>query len=152
MDALLGTGARGPVEGLLARSHRRREPPRSVSDRLRRGHSLRTTSRHRRSPRPGRPPPTTRSLSPRRKSGCLNWPVAILSANLSCCDIGSPPELIEEVGQGDSALARAARIRRISLCPANPSGNKGDYGHALIVAGCLGKSGAAVLPRGRPCA
>ena len=29
--------------------------------------------------------------------------------------------------------------------PRKPAGNKGDYGHALIVAGSVGKSGAAVL-------
>ena len=60
-------------------------------------------------------------------------------------EIGSPPELVEEVGKRKFALARAARVRAVRDCRAKPDGNKGNYGHALIVAGSVGKSGAAVM-------
>jgi hydroxyethylthiazole kinase-like uncharacterized protein yjeF len=58
--------------------------------------------------------------------------------------IGSPPALIEEIGKGrlrwsePSEFAPFARARKAD-------GNKGDYGHALVVAGAVGKTGAAVL-------
>ncbi len=58
--------------------------------------------------------------------------------------IGSPPELIVEIGKGNLRWSDAdesafyARPRHIEW-------NKGDFGHALIVAGSVGKSGAAVL-------
>jgi NAD(P)H-hydrate epimerase len=60
------------------------------------------------------------------------------------CDIGSPLDLVSEVGRSDlhwsepSEFAPFAKRRKAD-------GNKGDYGHALIVAGSVGKSGAAVL-------
>jgi hydroxyethylthiazole kinase-like uncharacterized protein yjeF len=63
---------------------------------------------------------------------------------LVVCDIGSPLDLVSEVGRSDlhwsepSEFAPFAKRRKAD-------GNKGDYGHALIVAGSVGKSGAAVL-------
>jgi ADP-dependent NAD(P)H-hydrate dehydratase / NAD(P)H-hydrate epimerase len=58
--------------------------------------------------------------------------------------IGSPPPLVEEVGRGNLRWSEAAEFSRFAA-PRNPGGNKGDYGHALIVAGSVGKTGAAVL-------
>ncbi len=59
-------------------------------------------------------------------------------------DIGSPAELIEDVGKGHSRWSEPREFARFAL-PRRPAGNKGDYGHALVVAGSVGKSGAAVL-------
>ncbi len=59
-------------------------------------------------------------------------------------DIGSPPDLISKVGGGRLHWAEPNEFERFAA-RRKPDGNKGDYGHALIVAGSVGKSGAAVL-------
>ena len=74
----------------------------------------------------------------------------LLSANAECCGalvvraIGSPGELIEEQGKvgprwaGPEEFAKLTMVRRADS-------HKGLYGHVLVVAGSVGKSGAAVL-------
>jgi ADP-dependent NAD(P)H-hydrate dehydratase / NAD(P)H-hydrate epimerase len=59
-------------------------------------------------------------------------------------DIGSPPELIDEIAKGDYRWLDAREFEDFAT-PRRSAGNKGDYGHALIVAGSVGKTGAAVL-------
>ncbi len=59
-------------------------------------------------------------------------------------EIGSPPDLIREIGNGKLFWSEPGEFAIFSL-PRAPGGHKGDYGHALIVAGSVGKSGAAVL-------
>jgi NAD(P)H-hydrate epimerase len=59
-------------------------------------------------------------------------------------EIGTPPELIEsdphlKIHWIEPSEFRALPLRR------DPAANKGTYGHALILAGSLGKSGAAIL-------
>jgi ADP-dependent NAD(P)H-hydrate dehydratase / NAD(P)H-hydrate epimerase len=63
---------------------------------------------------------------------------------LAVGQIGSPPGLIEELGKGTSHWSEAGEFRQFTI-PRPAESNKGDYGHALIVAGSVGKSGAAVL-------
>ncbi len=58
--------------------------------------------------------------------------------------IGSPPELIEELGKGSLRWSDAAEFVQFAQAR-RAEGNKGDYGNALVVAGSVGKSGAAVL-------
>ncbi len=58
--------------------------------------------------------------------------------------IGSPPALIEETGKGRLRWSEADEFAAFAI-PRKAAGNKGDYGHALVVAGSVGKSGAAVL-------
>ncbi len=58
--------------------------------------------------------------------------------------IGSPPALIEEMGKGNLRWSDSSEFSGYAI-PRKAEGNKGDYGHALIVAGSVGKSGAAVL-------
>ena len=58
--------------------------------------------------------------------------------------IGSPAALVEEIGKGSLRWSEACEFAPYAL-PRRAEGNKGDYGHALIVAGSVGKSGAAVL-------
>jgi ADP-dependent NAD(P)H-hydrate dehydratase / NAD(P)H-hydrate epimerase len=58
--------------------------------------------------------------------------------------IGSPPELIEEMGKGNLRWSEPAEFAQFAI-PRKADGNKGDYGHALVVAGSVGKTGAAVL-------
>ena len=58
--------------------------------------------------------------------------------------IGSPYDLIDEIGKGNLRWSEPAEFARFAN-PRKPEGHKGDYGHALIVAGSVGKTGAAVL-------
>ena len=64
--------------------------------------------------------------------------------DLTVRDIGSPRDLIRESGKGNLRWTEASEFTFFAL-RRRPEGNKGDYGHALIVAGSVGKSGAAVL-------
>jgi ADP-dependent NAD(P)H-hydrate dehydratase / NAD(P)H-hydrate epimerase len=59
-------------------------------------------------------------------------------------EIGSPRDLVSEVGRGNLTWSEPGEFAVFGL-PRKPEGHKGDYGHALIVAGSVGKSGAAVL-------
>jgi NAD(P)H-hydrate epimerase len=64
--------------------------------------------------------------------------------DLAIRQIGTPPELVEEIGKGNLRWSEADEFKFFAA-PRKPEGYKGDYGHALIVAGSVGKSGAAVL-------
>jgi ADP-dependent NAD(P)H-hydrate dehydratase / NAD(P)H-hydrate epimerase len=59
-------------------------------------------------------------------------------------EIGSPLELVEEVGKGNVRWLEPREFSEFAM-PRKPDGNKGNYGHALVVAGSVGKSGAAVM-------
>jgi NAD(P)H-hydrate epimerase len=63
---------------------------------------------------------------------------------LMVCEIGSPRELVEETGKGKLRWSEPQEFIQFSQ-PRKPEGHKGTYGHALIVAGSVGKSGAAIL-------
>jgi NAD(P)H-hydrate epimerase len=63
---------------------------------------------------------------------------------LEVADIGSPSSLVEEIGQGPLRWVEPQEFAQLPLVRAVDS-HKGLYGHALIVAGSLGKSGAAVM-------
>ena len=64
--------------------------------------------------------------------------------SLRVANIGSPPSLIEEVGQGALRWSEPGEFAELPLIRAS-DGHKGLYGHILVVAGSLGKSGAAVM-------
>src|SRR6202790_3709207 len=74
----------------------------------------------------------------------------LVSADAACTgalevrQIGSPAELVEQLGQGKLRWASAEEFAQLPLVRAADS-NKGTFGHVLLVAGALGKSGAAVL-------
>lgn len=74
----------------------------------------------------------------------------LISADAACTgalevrQIGSPAELVEELGKGEVRWASAEEFAELPLVRAADS-NKGAFGHALLVAGALGKSGAAML-------
>ncbi len=59
-------------------------------------------------------------------------------------NIGSPAALVEEVGKGALRWAEPEEFAELPLVRAM-DGHKGLYGHILIVAGSLGKSGAAIM-------
>ena len=145
VDALLGTGVRGPVEGLLAEviaDVNRRDPlPDQATVAVDIPSGLNADS--------GEFTPscveadwTVTFTAP--KVGMFRGNAERMVGDLLVRDIGSPPELVAEVGKGnlrwsDAKESEAFAVRR------KPEGHKGDYGHALIVAGSVGKTGAAVL-------
>jgi hydroxyethylthiazole kinase-like uncharacterized protein yjeF len=78
------------------------------------------------------------------KIGQLVGVDAAATGALEVRQIGSPAELVEELGQGELRWASAEEFAELPLVRAADS-NKGTFGHVLLVAGALGKSGAAVL-------
>jgi hydroxyethylthiazole kinase-like uncharacterized protein yjeF len=64
--------------------------------------------------------------------------------SLRVANIGSPAALVEEVGKGTLRWAEPQEFAELPLVR-SADGHKGKYGHVLVVAGSLGKSGAAVL-------
>ncbi len=149
VDALLGTGLRGPVTGLLAKA---------ISD-------VNEFSNNATAARPSliisvdmpsglpsdgeaaegpvlRAHKTVTFTAP--KIGQLISRDAPATGALEVRQIGSPSELVEEIGQGQLRWASAEEFGKLPLVRATDS-NKGTYGHVLLVAGSTGKSGAAVL-------
>jgi len=64
--------------------------------------------------------------------------------HLSVRDIGSPPALVEKTGTGNLRWSGTDEFAAFAV-HRRAEGQKGDYGHALVVAGSIGKTGAAVL-------
>ena len=63
---------------------------------------------------------------------------------LEVCAIGSPAALVEEIGKGTLRWAGPDEFAGLPLIRSVKS-HKGTFGHVLLVAGSLGKSGAAIL-------
>jgi len=148
VDALLGTGVRGAVEGLL------REAIEAVNGRRREQTAVAVDI-------PSGAPSDTGDAQgavieadytvtfTAPKIGMLFGKVNECCGELLVREIGSPRELIEEIGKaeigkGNLRWSEPGEFAEFAL-PRKPAGNKGDYGHALIVAGAVGKTGAAVL-------
>jgi NAD(P)H-hydrate epimerase len=148
VDALLGTGLTGPVEGLL----------RGVIEDVNR------------LPESGLPP-NVRVVAVDIPSGlpsdCGITGGPVVRADFTVtftapkvgqlvsrdCDrvgkllvrsIGTPPELLEDDPKLKLHWLEPGEFRALPL-KRRPDAHKGDYGHALIVAGSRGKTGAAVL-------
>jgi hydroxyethylthiazole kinase-like uncharacterized protein yjeF len=145
VDALLGTGVRGRIEGLLAEvieglNHATRAPGSSVvSVDIPSGLHADT----------GEVPSvalvadyTVTFTAP--KMGLLVGAADRHVGRLLVRDIGSPPPLIDELGESHVHWTEPSELSKFAV-PRAPTGHKGDYGHALVVAGSVGKSGAAVL-------
>jgi ADP-dependent NAD(P)H-hydrate dehydratase / NAD(P)H-hydrate epimerase len=78
------------------------------------------------------------------KTGQLTGTRAEACGTLQVASIGSPSKLIEETGKGTVRWAGPDEFTGMPLVRAADS-HKGTFGHAVIVAGARGKSGAAVL-------
>jgi hydroxyethylthiazole kinase-like uncharacterized protein yjeF len=78
------------------------------------------------------------------KTGQLTGTGSEACGALQVVNIGSPKELIEETGKGSLRWAGPDEFSGFSLVRAADS-HKGTFGHAAIIAGARGKSGAAVL-------
>lgn len=148
VDALLGTGLKGPVEGLLAQiiedmnAHASEHPsrrPRIVSVDMPSGLASDAEDF-------GGPvivaDATVTLTAP--KLGQMISARADRAGKLIVAQIGTPPELLDDDPHLKLHWLEPSEFRRLPLVR-RADANKGTYGHALIVAGSLGKSGAALL-------
>jgi len=143
VDALLGTGVRGPIEGPLTQivSAINQHPPGCAVVAVDVPSGLNADS--------GKGPGpvvaadyTVTFTAP--KPGLLLGAGPRHTGELVVREIGSPPALVEETGKGKLRWSAVREFAQFAI-PRKASGHKGDYGHALIVAGSVGKSGAAVM-------
>ena len=149
VDALLGTGVRGAASGLIGQA---------IED-------VNRLSRGATAARPGWivavDTPSGLLADGEATTGPVlkaHWTVTftapkigqLISSQAGCCgqlvvrEIGSPGALVEEVGKGTLRLAGVDEFAGLPLIRAAEA-YKGSYGHVLVVAGSLGKSGAAVM-------
>jgi ADP-dependent NAD(P)H-hydrate dehydratase / NAD(P)H-hydrate epimerase len=149
VDALLGTGIRGGAKGLIARA---------IED-------VNRLSRNATAPRPGWIVAVDISSGLPSDGEPASGPVLrahltvtftapkvgqLIGVDSACCgqlvvrSIGSPEALVEEVGKGTLRWAGPDEFVGLPL-QRTADANKGSYGHVLVVAGSLGKSGAAVM-------
>ncbi|MCC6848221.1 MAG: NAD(P)H-hydrate dehydratase [Deltaproteobacteria bacterium] len=77
------------------------------------------------------------------KIGTVILPGARYAGEIAIVDIGLPAEAVAEVAPRTEAVSAldAARLLR----PRNPEAHKGTHGHLAVIAGGLGKTGAAIL-------
>ncbi|SRR5579875_71822 len=143
VDALLGTGVRGPVEGLLRRAveavNSRKPKTPVVAVDIPSGLNADTGEIAGVAVRADF---TVTFTAP--KLGFFYGGAAEYLGQVAVRDIGSPPELIDEISQSRMRWSDAAEFARFAI-PRKAEGHKGDYGHVLVVAGSVGKTGAAVL-------
>jgi len=143
VDALLGTGVRGPVEGLMREAiddiNRRRPECAVVAVDIPSGLSADTGEIQGAAVAANY---TVTFTAP--KVGFFLGTAYLQVGQLFVREIGSPHELIEEIGKGQLRWLEPREFTKFAI-PRHASGHKGDYGHVLIVAGSVGKSGAAVM-------
>jgi len=149
IDALLGTGIRGAATGLIAQA---------IEDVNRLSHgataakpawivAVDTPSGLPSDGEPAAGPIIQAHLTvtfTAPKVGQLVSPQAGCCGQLVVREIGSPAALIEETGKGTLRWAGPDEFAGLPLIRAAES-HKGTYGHVLLVAGSLGKSGAAIM-------
>ena len=149
IDAIFGTGFRGAVSGVIAKA---------IEDINQ--HSQRATSAH-----PslilavdtpsGLPSDGQAAEGPvlfahrtvtftAPKPGQLISKDAVAVGALEVVGIGSPAALVEEIGKSNLRWIEPTEFANFSFVRTVDS-NKGLYGHVLVVAGSLGKSGAAIM-------
>ncbi|HEV8209547.1 MAG TPA: NAD(P)H-hydrate dehydratase [Vicinamibacterales bacterium] len=71
-------------------------------------------------------------------------PAEMRAGDIVIADIGIPGEVLESLDGPHVDLLTRASMREL-ITPRTQDSHKGDYGHVLIVAGSLGKTGAAHL-------
>ena len=78
------------------------------------------------------------------KIGLLLSPGTDYAGTLKVIDIGIPKNLVEEE-KIQAHLLEEEDIRQFLSVPRRPDTHKGDYGHLLVIAGSVGKTGAAAM-------
>jgi NAD(P)H-hydrate epimerase len=149
VDALLGTGLRGPASGLIAQAIERIN---QYSKNATVAHPSLILAVDTPSGLPSdgqaaegpvlRAHLTVTFTAP--KVGQLVSRDASYCGQLFIRPIGTPDSLVEEVGQGIIRWSGPDEFASLPLVRAADS-HKGTFGHVLLLAGSLGKSGAAVL-------
>src|SRR5471032_2516122 len=71
-------------------------------------------------------------------------PAETRAGDIVIADIGIPSEVIDGLDGPHVDLLTRASMREL-ITPRQPDSHKGDYGHVFLVAGSLGKTGAAFL-------
>ena len=149
VDALLGTGLRGAAEGLVAEAIEEinRVAQNATAPRPALIIAVDTPSGL---PSDGEPAAGPVLFTHRTVTFTAPKIGQLESSHAACCgaldvvQIGSPRSLVEEVGKSDLRWAEPAEFANLALIRKWDS-NKGVYGHALLVAGATGKTGAAIL-------
>jgi NAD(P)H-hydrate epimerase len=140
VDAILGTGLTRAAQGLLQQAiHDLNAPPGfKVSVDVPSGLSSDTGEI------PGEAVGADLTVALATPKVChLLPPACSLSGRLEVVDIGIPEPVLESVG---SLLQTVEPASLRGFLPARtPDAHKGDFGHLLIVAGSVGKPGAAVM-------
>jgi hydroxyethylthiazole kinase-like uncharacterized protein yjeF len=142
VDALLGTGVRGPATGAIAGAIE------AVNIAAAEGRPVLALDLPSGLPSDGEAPagPVVRARVTVTfglpKLGLILPAGAALAGQLEIADLGIPRAWLEE--GIPTALIEAADVR--ALLPLRPAeAHKGSYGHLLVVAGSVGRTGAAVL-------
>jgi hydroxyethylthiazole kinase-like uncharacterized protein yjeF len=149
IDALLGTGLRGAAEGLIAQVI---EEVNRISKNATAANPILILAVDTPSGLPSDGEPASGPvLTAHRtvtftapKIGQLESHHAAQVGALDVVQIGSPRSLVEEVGKGSLRWVEPNEFAQLPLVRKWDS-NKGVYGNALLVAGSVGKSGAAIL-------
>jgi hydroxyethylthiazole kinase-like uncharacterized protein yjeF len=149
VDALLGTGLRGAASGLMARAI---EDINRVSRKVTTPHFASIIAVDTPSGLPSDGPEAEGPVLWAQKTVTFTAPKigqlisrdsAAIGA-LKVVNIGSPAALVEETGKGTLRWIEPEEFAGLPLVrPVD--GHKGMFGHVLVVAGSLGKSGAAVM-------
>ena len=156
VDALLGTGLTGPVKGLLAAvihdvnaaAHGQSSgngPSRIhiVSIDMPSGLPSDISSEDVQKEAPVIAAEATVTFTA-PKFGQMVSPLADHVGKLIVCQIGTPPALLEEDSRLTAHWLEPGEFTSLPMVRRRDA-NKGSFGHALVVAGSLGKSGAALL-------
>ena len=147
VDALLGTGLRGPVEGLLAsviadvNAARIKHGARASVVSVDMPSGLSSDAEDFGGPVVSADFTVTLTAP---KLGQMVSPRAASCGVLVVRNIGTPPELLESDPHLKMHWLEPGEFRGLPLAR-DPDSHKGSYGHALVVAGSVGKSGAAIL-------
>lgn len=149
VDALLGTGIRGAATGLIAQA---------IEDVNRLSHDA-TAARpgwvvamDTPSGLPSDGEPAAGPVIRAHLTVTFTAPKTgqLVSSDAACCgqlfvqSIGTPEALVEEAGKGTIRWAGPEEFAGLPLLR-RANSHKGLYGHVLLIAGSVGKSGAAVL-------
>jgi len=149
VDALLGTGLRGPAAGVIAETIARLNKF-SRNATLARPAFILAVDIPSGLPSDGQPAEGPVLFAHQTVTFTAPKIGQLLSNQAGCCghlevrQIGSPAALVEEIGQGSARWAEPEEFASMPLVRAADS-HKGSYGHVLLLAGSLGKSGAAIL-------
>ncbi len=140
VDALFGTGFRGPASGLAAQvietANRSAKPIVAVDI----PSGLHADTGRLDGPCIRAMATVTMGLP---KIGLLTYPGADAAGQIYVADIGYPPSLANDASIPTRLVT--AELVRSRIPPRRPDSHKGSYGRVLIIAGSVGFSGAAVL-------